>query len=293
MNFLFVDQLLAYEPGKGATGVKHVTAMDTYLMPTHGGRPALLSCIVGEAIGQLCSWYVIKALDAKYRSVGGIVSKVNMYGQAYVGDSILLEIFVDHLDEQAVNWHGHASVRGKTILEVESSVGPCLPMAEFNDPEEVKMQLRMIDRPAEFVAQREGQAFIPSNIQYYPELTSYDRIISWEKGKEVIAEKNITLIAPYFIDHFPRKPVLPISLFLETQLQLGQLFLTDLMGFETMNHFHPRIVRNIKMKDFVQPGQVLTTRLTLKERSDERIVLAFHSEINGRKICFAEAEYTH
>jgi 3-hydroxymyristoyl/3-hydroxydecanoyl-(acyl carrier protein) dehydratase len=291
MNFLFVDQLLSFELGQGACGIKHVTAYDTYLTPSAIGKPALLSCIVGEALGQLCTWYVIKATDAKFRSVAGIVAEVKMFGQAYLGDTIELNVQVEQLDEQAVNWHGEAKVRGQTILIVKNSVGPCLPMADFNDPEEVRRQLKMIDRPDNLPVHIEGQAVIPDHVNYYPELTCFDNILSWDKGKKIVAQKNISIIAPYFVDHFPRKPVLPITILLQTKLQLAQQFLIDLLGSEAAKHFYPSRVSNIKMKDFVLPGQTLETTLTVKASSENNFVFAFQSEINKKRICVAEAEF--
>ena len=291
MNFLFVDQLLSFELGQGARGIKHVTAYDTYLAPSESGKPVLSSCIVGEALGQLCSWYVIKATDVKVRPVAGIVAEVNIFGQAYLGDTIELTVRVEQLDEQAVNWHGEAKVRGQTILIVKNSIGPCLPMVDFNDPDEVRWQLKMIDRPDNLRAFVEGQAVIPDHINYYPELTCFDNILSWNTGEKIVAQKNISIIAPYFADHFPRKPVLPITILLETKLQLAQRFLIDLLGNNAAKRFYPSKVSNIKMKDFVLPGQTLVTALTLKASSENHFVFTFRSEINKKIICTAEAEF--
>lgn len=295
MNFHFVDQILELDPGKRAIGLKHVTLNDHYLTPTIHGKPALLSCIVGEALGQLCSWNIIKTTDYQVRSVGGIVSEVNMSGQAFVGDSVLLDITIDHLDDQAVNWHGEASIRGETILVVQSSVGPCLSMQGFNDLDEVKAHFAIINRPGsipEFPAVGRQNKIGESAIHYHTELVQYDSILDWQPGKEVLAQKNIAIIAPYFADHFPKKPVLPISLLLETKLQLAYAFIEECVGKENVHHYIPRRVYNIKMNDFVQPGDILITRMVLKEQSDDRYVFSYRSEVNQRRICVAETEFT-
>ncbi|MGE3920708.1 MAG: hypothetical protein AB7F64_07195 [Gammaproteobacteria bacterium] len=291
MNFLFVDQILSYEQGKGIRGVKNVTALDTYLTSGIDGKPVLSSCIVGEAIGQLCSWYIIKSTNATVRSVAGIVSEVNIYDQAYLGDTVELCVTVDDLDDQAVNWHGEAKVRGKTILVVESAVGPCLPMQDFNDPEEVKRQLHMIDRPQEMPAYIECQAFDSSAVRYYPELTQFDNILSWETGKQVVAQKKVTLIAPYFIDHFPRKPVLPLTIFLECQFNLARQFLADGFGKETLTTYLPSKVYDIKMKDFIMPGQVITTTMVLKQQTENSFTFHFKSLCEDKVVCIAKADF--
>lgn len=291
MNFLFVDQILSLDPGKKAVGIKHVSPQDMYLTAAPNGKPALLPCIVGEALGQLNSWCAIVASDFKLRSIGGIVPEVNMNGFAYLGDTVLLEIEIDHLDDEAINWRGKASVHGQTIFSVES-IGPCVPMEEFNDPEEVRCQYAMVNRPGPIPEAKEGRVIIPESLGYYSHLTSYDKILEWEKGSKVVAQKNISLIAPYFADHFPRKPVLPITLLLQSKLQLAMSFLTDFLGEERAKQFFPSKFRNIKMNDFVLPGQSIITKMQLKEQSDEKITLSFRSEVDGRRVCVAQADFT-
>src|SRR5665648_731422 len=98
MNFLFVDKILDLVPGKRTLALKHVTASDDYLYLNSEGRVTLIPCIVGEALGQLCSWNVIKASDFRLRLVGGVVGAVNLLEEVYLGDTILLENTIDALD---------------------------------------------------------------------------------------------------------------------------------------------------------------------------------------------------
>ena len=291
MNFLFVDQILSYELGKGIVGLKHVSPTDSYLVSDDNGRPMLASCIVGEALGQLCSWYIIKTTNGQYRSVAGIVSEAVLYGNAYLGDTIELYVQVEELDEQAVTWNAQAKVRGKMIFEVKTSIGPCLPMEQFNNRLEVMNQLTMIDRPQVMPEWLEGSAISHSNIQYHDYLTAFDRIILWETGQKVTAQKNISLLAPYFVDHFPLKPVLPITILLESKLRLARAFLIDWLGEEKAKFLIPKKVGNIRMRDFVQPGAVIYTTLQLKEHELNRYVFQFKTEMNQKLVCLAQAEF--
>jgi len=50
-----------------------------------------------------------------------------------------------------------------------------------------------------------------------------DRILSIEKGKRATALKNVSMDEPYFLGHFPKKPVLPGVLILEAMAQTGGL----------------------------------------------------------------------
>ena len=67
--FHFVDQILELEPGRHALGAKYVTSGDTFVRATAAGVPALLSGIIGEALGQLGAWSVMAANDFTVRPV--------------------------------------------------------------------------------------------------------------------------------------------------------------------------------------------------------------------------------
>lgn len=54
--------------------------------------------------------------------------------------------------------------------------------------------------------------------QRYP-ILMIDRVISIEAGKSIVAIKNVTVNEPYFLGHFPGKPIMPGVLILETMAQ--------------------------------------------------------------------------
>jgi 3-hydroxymyristoyl/3-hydroxydecanoyl-(acyl carrier protein) dehydratase len=162
-------------------------------------------------------------------------------------------------------------------------------MADFNDPNEVAYQLKMIDRPGEITTIPEGQAVVSDKIQFHPELTQFDNIISWEKGIKVVAQKNVSLLASYFTDHFPRKPVLPITILLQSKLQLAEQFLKDFLGADKF--IYPTRVYNIKMKDFAQSGDILFTSFHIADHSENKYIIKFRTDMNGKMVCVAEAEF--
>ena len=50
-----------------------------------------------------------------------------------------------------------------------------------------------------------------------------DRVLSVEKGKSIKALKNVTINEPFFMGHFPRRPVMPGVLMLEAMAQTAGL----------------------------------------------------------------------
>lgn len=292
MSFLFVDKILALEPGKSATGIKHVTPGDPYIIQGRSGAPALMSAIVGETLGQLGAWSIMQANDFSKRPVAGVVNEVNLLDDAYIGDTLLLETTIDACDEAAVHYHGVATVCGRKIFSIDSAIGPMLPMETFIDRQEVKRQFSNIYHPGPC------PDYVPSiaklNNQDFSACphASYDHILAWESGKRVVAQKNVSMMAPYLADHFPRKPVLPLTILLMCKISLAYRFLTELAPEHLSKRFVPRCIRRVKMNDFVSPGSIVITTMTLKEYNEaQSAILQFTSKVDGKRVCVATAEF--
>jgi 3-hydroxymyristoyl/3-hydroxydecanoyl-(acyl carrier protein) dehydratase len=110
----------------------------------------------------------------------------------------------------------------------------------------------------------------------------FDRIINCEPGISLVAEKRITEAAPYFRDHFPNKPVLPMTVLLECQLNLAKEFLAR-AGLTS--DFQISELRKIKMNEFVSPGAVLVCHVKVKQHSNDELILNYRSEVDGKRVC--------
>jgi len=280
--FHFVDRILELDPGRHALGIKNVTPGDAFVQPNDGGVPILLSCIIGEALGQLGAWSVLVAKDFALRPVAGVVGEVAITGEAAVGDSILLDTTIDSVTDEAVYYHAAATVGGTTVLRLANTLGPLLPLEDFNDPDEVRERLDRLCRPDDpTTAPRLGEgAAEPFDL-------SFDEIISVEASKEVTAVWTLSGRETFLADHFPRKPVLPLSLLLESLLQLGRNLLED-----GGPRYVPTGARKVKMSRFVEPGSSLTAKVRVAERSAENALLRFRCEVDGGRVCVGEAEYS-
>ena len=84
-----------------------------------------------------------------------------------------------------------------------------------------------------------------------------DRILDIEKGKKAIALKNVSMNEPYFLGHFPKKPVLPGVLILEAMAQTGGLAFES--SFEKGEEGVPVLasIEEFRLKRRVIPGDRL------------------------------------
>ena len=280
--FHFVDQILELDPGRHALGVKYVTPRDTFVRPGAGDAPVLLSCIIGEALGQLGAWNVMAAKDFTVRPVAGVVGEVAIAADAAVGDSIVLDTTIDSVSDDAVFYHAVASVDGTEVLRLENTLGPLLPMEDFNDPVEMRKRFDRIRRAGEPHTEFRGgkEAAVPFD-------ASFDELLSFEADKEATAVLTLSGAEAFLDDHFPKKPVLPLSLLLESLLQLGREVLDD-----GGPRFVPTGARKVKMSRFVEPGSSLVANIRVAERGDDSSLLKFRCEVDGERACVGQAAFS-
>lgn len=291
MRFLFVDRILQLQPGGITRGLKHITADDYYLCRDEQGTPCFIPSLIGETLGQLAAWNAMYRCDFAQRPVAGVVGRAHLYRPAYVGETLLLESHIESLDEDAIFYHGVARVGEDVIFRVENALGPLLPMSDFIDATQIRKQFNEINRPGPWPPDT-------PNVEAGEQLShpaqagctmTFDRVLFSEPGTKLVAEKRVSLSAPYFPDHFPNKPVLPLTVLLECKLNLAREFLRR-ADFPVS--YQVTELRKIKMKEFILPGDVVTCSLNLKQNKDDELILSYQSDVAGRRICVLEVLMT-
>jgi 3-hydroxyacyl-[acyl-carrier-protein] dehydratase len=92
-----------------------------------------------------------------------------------------------------------------------------------------------------------------------------DRVLEVEKGKSITALKNVTINEPFFVGHFPHRPVMPGVLMLEALAQAAALLAFDTLGVvpddKTVYYFAG--IDGARFKRPVEPGDQLILMVTL------------------------------
>lgn len=289
MRFLFVDRILALTPDGLTRGIKHVTPDDYYLCQNERNRRYFVPSLVGETVGQLAAWHVMLSNDFTKRPVAGIAERATLHRPVYVGETLQLETHLDSLDESAVQYHGVARVGDEVVFELTGALGPLLPMEDFIDANIVRAQFDEINRQGELLDEHIRRAPLLESAQdklhHVNALVQFDRTLEHEPGVQMTAEKCITRAAPYFPDHFPQKPVLPMTILLECIMNLGRRFVAE---SDYDKAYQVQCVQRIKMNDFVAPGDVLTALLKLKYEKDGELVLTCRVSSFGKRVCLLE-----
>jgi 3-hydroxymyristoyl/3-hydroxydecanoyl-(acyl carrier protein) dehydratase len=293
MRFLFVDRIVHSSPCEFIQGIKHVTRDDAYLTVDEQQKPCFIPSLIGETLGQLAAWNVMQHNGFTLRPVAGVVASAQLHRPAYVGETLLLESFIDVVDDTAVQYHSIARVGDEPVFSIEGALGPLLPMADFIDSALIRQQFAEIYRPGDWdaVSSNRVTSHHELSMDHGPVIAPlmFDRILASEAGVSLIAEKKVTRAAPYLPDHFPNKPVLPMTVLLECKLNLAREFIAA-AGYA--NTYQVSAFRKIKMNEFVLPGDVIVCYVKVKQHTAEELILSYRSEVNGKRVCVVDVVLT-
>lgn len=117
-----------------------------------------------------------------------------------------------------------------------------------------------------------------------------DRVTEFTAGESLVGYKNVTYNEPFFLGHFPERPVMPGVLILEAMAQA-----TGLLAFRTVERGAKREslyflvgIDKARFKKPVEPGDQLELRANLIRAKRGIWVFACESRVDGKVVASAE-----
>jgi 3-hydroxyacyl-[acyl-carrier-protein] dehydratase len=117
-----------------------------------------------------------------------------------------------------------------------------------------------------------------------------DRVLEIESGVRIKALKNVSINEPYFLGHFPQRPVMPGVLMLEALAQAAALLSFESAGKdadEKMVYYFAGI-DGARFKRPVEPGDQLLLEVTLIRAKSGIFKFAARASVDGELAVEAE-----
>jgi 3-hydroxymyristoyl/3-hydroxydecanoyl-(acyl carrier protein) dehydratase len=259
--FSFVDRITDFAAGARARG--------DFAVPR--GIAAFPSCLVAEAVGQLAAWVAMAKVSFRGRPVAALANETRFLGDARPGDLLELAVDIEACDDDAVAYSGWASVGGRRVIELQDCLGPMLPVDQFDAPTALAERFALLCGPGAPPGRFHGVVA--------PRLVAGERI----GCESATAALHVPTSAPFFADHFPRRPVFPATLLLDAQI--GHAMQLAAPGAVPLRMTH------VKMRSFITPGDVLQIEARCTTADPSRILLSARNAA-GRTVATARLETT-
>lgn len=263
--FSFVDQIHDYAPGAHARA--------SFVIPP--GLSEFPSCLVAEAVGQLASWIAMAHIEFRGRPVAALALETRFLRDVLPGETLELGVELESCDDDAVAYHGWADVDGARALELIDCLGPMLPLDEFDSPAALRERFGVLCS----CGAQEGRFHGIDAFRVDPG--------ALVPGKSAAATLHVPDAAPFFRDHFPRRPVFPATLLLNEMINLA---LRAELGATTGPLLVPVRMTNVKVRAFTPPGQVLELCAELTDAGPDMIVAALTARADRRMVATARVD---
>jgi len=251
--FSFVDRIHSIQPGIKICG--------SYAIPAElSGFPPSL---VAEAVGQLAAWAAMEAVDFKCRPVAGIAAEIDLLSPVCPGQVLELAADLETVDMDAIAYDGTAHVDGNPVIRLRHCVGPMLPLEDFDDPQRLRDRFALLRSTG--AAPGAFNGLPPLALQIHP---------SEEIGQTLRATLQVPTAAPFFEDHFPRRPAFPGSLLMKSNLELAAALATQLPQPATGGSWAPRGASDMKLRTFTRPGETLEMKASLSHLSSDAAIIS-------------------
>lgn len=257
--FSFVDRINQFEAGTRARG--------EFAVPN--GIGSFPSCLVAEAVGQLAAWVSMEKIGFRGRPVAALANDTRFHGAVGPGDRLELAVEIDSCDDEAVAYAGWAAVDGRRVIELNECLGPMLPVEDFDSPEALATRLELLRgagaAPGRF-AGVDAPALLPADA---------------DDGDSVRATLRVPVSAPFFADHFPRRPVFPATLMLDALITLARQLAPPGAVPVRMTH--------VKVRSFTAPGDTLQLEARRAADDTHRVMLSARNAA-GKTVASARLE---
>ena len=242
--FSFVDRITSI----GSSG----QIKGSFLIPAH--LEFFPQSLVAEAIGQLAAWYAMSSLNFERRPVAALAGATKYHSEARPGERLNLEAIIESCDSESISYSGVATVGERLVLELVDCSGAMLPQQEFDDPETIGQQFKLLETTgAKENRLAQAPCILPTDLK--------SDALGTLEGSLIIPSQ-----ADFFADHFPNKPVFPATLLMHalSSMVIEQINCSPLPNQPTNQPNQPQLaissMARVKVRSWIAPGDQVKLR---------------------------------
>ncbi len=251
-------------------------ARGRFAVPEHfGGAPPGL---IAEALGQLAGWIAMARSAFRSRAVAALVGSLVLPPGRVARGVLELSVDIDRTDQRAILYRGAVRSAAGVCGELRRCLGPLLPMADLDDPERARRLYEELrgDTPQ----------VLWSPADPLPHLAVRDSEAVGDAARR--AWVDVPAAAPFFADHFPRRPVLPATLLVQAMTDLAIEVAAPVLGVGVAQVTVGE-VRDIKVRSFTAPGEVLSIEAQREEAAAGIVPVRLVACTGGRRVATLRA----
>lgn len=118
-----------------------------------------------------------------------------------------------------------------------------------------------------------------------------DKVIQLEPGKDITALKNVTYNEPFFLGHFPKRPVMPGVLIVESMAQTSAVLVVKTVGDEIAGRLvYFMSIDEARFRKPVVPGDTMHIHAAVLQNRKNVWKFKCEATVHGDKV--AEATIT-
>jgi UDP-3-O-[3-hydroxymyristoyl] N-acetylglucosamine deacetylase/3-hydroxyacyl-[acyl-carrier-protein] dehydratase len=147
----------------------------------------------------------------------------------------------------------------------------------------------------EFAEARKEQEFVSIDIETITKILPHrypflmvDRITKLTPKNKIIAIKNVSVNEPYFIGHFPERPVMPGVMILEALGQAGGVLLLNSLANPDSKLVMFTSMDNVKFRRVVTPGDQLQLKVSMIRQRENFTVMEAAAYVDGKLVASAK-----
>jgi 3-hydroxymyristoyl/3-hydroxydecanoyl-(acyl carrier protein) dehydratase len=154
LRFLFCDRILALEPGKHGLSSRTVNRSDEFLTEHYPLQALMPATLALECVAQLAGWLYIVTENFGINVVLAIAQGIEVFRHPRPGDTLIVEVWVDHAHKGGATLRGEARIGDETVLRARRLVFASQP----SKPEDVEKARAMFNYVSGgFVVAKRGQ----------------------------------------------------------------------------------------------------------------------------------------